>query len=247
MCHTVDISEFDLKWLAGGRTYIARPVGPNAWSGQGITIIDGPSAYKEALALKTKYETMIASEYISNPLLYEGKKTHLRCFLLVSKFGASYKTWLFDFARLYHAKLSYKNADYGNKLIHDTHLKSTSRNIFVPRDLSDTDPLKTAITSAWPKIEDCMRHVSRIFEGYCQPYSNAENAFEIFGCDVMIADDGGVKLIEINEHTGLDLKPEPIKIEEFSTLYFERIYNMVILPHLGNSTMEVFKSLYSSS
>jgi hypothetical protein len=142
--------------------------------------------------------------------------------------------------------LPYRNGDYANKLIHDTHLKSTSRNIFVPRDLSDDDPLKTAIIGAWPKIEDCMHHVSRIFEGYCQPYSNAENAFEIFGCDVMIADDGGVKLIEINEHTGLDLKPEPIKIEEFSTLYFERIYNMVIATHLGKLSTSGFKPLYSS-
>ena len=164
-----------------------------------------------------------------NPFLYQGKKTHLRCFLLASIINGIYTTWLFDFYRLYHAKLPFIQDDWENKDIHDTHLKSTSRNIFGPDDLDiEIQPIFRGII--WNKITDCMFCISKILEGYAIPYSNAANAFEIFGCDIMVRDNYDIILIEINEHTGLDLKPEPDKINDFSTKYYNNINEMIIKP-----------------
>jgi hypothetical protein len=247
MCATCELNQLDIaNVLKRGRIYITRPVGPNAWSGHDIVVISDSASIAKARAFIPKYEHFIASEYITDPLLFEGKKTHCRCFLLASIINGTYSTWLFDFCRLYHAKLPYKNDDWENKEIHDTHLKSTSRNIFAPDDIPDPIMKSAFVKKAWPKIQDCMQYVSKILEKYCTPYDNAKNAFEIFGCDIMVQSDYNIKLIEINEHTGLDLKPEPLKIEEFSQKYFERINDMIINPHI-NGIPSKYPALYSSN
>ena len=213
--------------------FILRPVGLGAWSGHDIVVMSAkePSSIKEAYKLVGKYENVIASEYITKPLLWEGKKMHLRSFLLVSVINGVYATYFFDFYRIYHAKLPFINADYNNKEIHDTHLKSTSRNIFGPDDIEDPDLRSKFIDIVNPKIHDCMLYISKLLEGNAIPYSNSKNAFEIFGCDIMIRRDSyDIVLMEINEHTGLELKKEPVKIEEFSRRYFDNINDMVINP-----------------
>ena len=185
--------------------------------------------FRSAYSNLDKYENIIASEYILNPFLFEGKKTHCRCFLLASIVNGVFSTWFFDFYRIYYAKLPFIHGDWENKDIHDTHLKSTSRNIFAPDDF---EPELQSIFRGvvWDKMQDCMRHVSMILADNAVPYSNAANAFEIFGCDIMVRDNYDITLIEINEHTSLELKPEPDKIREFSEKYFECINDMVINP-----------------
>ena len=230
LAKTMDIQELDPDLvLKKHKVYIARPVGHLAWSGHGIVVVSDKESLDKALAGLDKFQNIIASEYILNPFLYQGKKTHLRCFLLASIIDGVYSTWLFDFYRLYHAKLPFIHGDWENKDIHDTHLKSTSRNMFGPDDL-DLDVQPAFRTIVWEKMQDCMRHVSMILEGHCVPYENAANAFEIFGCDIMVRDNYDITLIEVNEHTGLDLKPEPEKIREFSEKYFGCINDMIINP-----------------
>jgi hypothetical protein len=234
MAKTVELSEFNKDLLLDKENvFIVRPVGIGAWSGHDIVVMTGkePSSIKLAYNLVGKYENVIASEYITKPLLWEGKKMHLRSFLLASVIDGIYATYFFDFYRIYHAKLPFVNADYNNKDIHDTHLKSTSRNIFGPFDIEDEKLRNIFINIINPKIEDCMKYISKLLEEHAKPYNNSKNAFEIFGVDIMIRQDSyDIVVIEINEHTGLELKKEPQKIEEFSLKYFNNIDDMIINP-----------------
>jgi preprotein translocase subunit SecE len=209
--------------------YITRPVGRNAYSGRGIVVVSDKASLQKANSNINKYENVIASEYILNPFLFEGKKTHFRCYLLASILNGVYSTWLFDFFELFHAKLPYIHGDWENKDIHDTHHKSTTRNIFAPDDL-EPELQQIFRGVVWPKMQDCMRYVSMILEGHAEPYDNAANAFEIFGCDILVRDNYDIVLMEVNEHTGLAMHPEPAKIQEFSEKYFEYINDCIINP-----------------
>ena len=84
-----------------------------------------------------------------------------------------------------------------------------------------------------------MIFVSKLLKGYAKPYPNAKNAFEVFGCDFMATDDYKVKLLEINEHTGLSMEDFPDRKDEFSMKYFSKINDFVLKPIFNT------KSLYS--
>lgn len=246
MPSTYDLTNFDNNLILKDKgVYIIRPVGPFAFSGNDIVIAHDKNSLNKAKKLIKKYEYVIATEYVSNPLLWNGKKLHLRCFFLASIINGVFTTYFFDFYRIYHAKLPFILGDWHNPAIHDTHLKSTDTNVFAPEDIIDPEMKRKFIEIVNPKIEDCMFYVSKILEPYCEPYPNAVNAFEIFGVDIMVRDNYDIVLVEINEHTGLELKPEPIKIEEFSMKYCERINEMIINPAINGIPCK-YKPIYTN-
>ena len=122
--------------------------------------------------------------------------------------------------------------------IHDTHLKSVGKYIMGPCDFNSN--MKNIFTDKiYPQMQKCMIFVSKLLKGYAKPYPNAKNAFEVFGCDFMATDDYKVKLLEINEHTGLSMEDFPDRKDEFSMKYFSKINDFVLKPIFNT------KSLYS--
>jgi len=223
--------------------YIIRPI--RTYSGRGIIMLDTTKENKNNNELKNKLsiatkmletnENVIVSNYIDNPLLFQNKKFHLRIYFLVSRIKNKYATYMLDISEVIRAKLPYKHIDYENKEIHDTHFQWSTDDIFCPIDF-DEKMKSIYMTYALPKIKSCLYYISKILEPYCMPYENAENAFEMFGCDFLIRNSSSnynIILMEINEHISYalhNIKNKPL----FADYYFKLIDDVIFNPAFRN-------------
>jgi hypothetical protein len=103
--------------------------------------------------------------------------------------------------KLYFTSLKkYKNNDWLNKDIHDTHYKSTKREMVFPEDIPDnwnTSDINKAIS-------DMNQIFIKVFNNQINfhPEWNAKNGFEIFGADIIFSNKKPY-LLEINAKTGM--------------------------------------------
>ena len=212
--------------------YIVRPVGIGAFSGKDIFIVFNKKTLDNSKKIIGKYENTIISEYITNPMLFEGRKFHLRTYFLVATINGKYKTHFYELYELFTAEKQYNNNDFLDKDIHDTHFKSTPRDIQCPYDLEPTMQ-KIFNNKIYPKMQDCMLYISKMMEKYTIPYPQSKNAFEVFGCDFLVKDNYDVILMEINDKTGFTMHKIEKKIA-FSKKYFDVINDLIIQPYLGD-------------
>src|SRR5207253_2060120 len=115
-----------LESLNMGDIVIVRPVGRTAFQGKGISIVTSNRELKDAWQTindNPKWTHATVSAYLTDPLLYQGKKMHLRIAVLVTSWG-SFK--LYGKSGVITAKLPYVEGDYKNKDIHDSHRSSTT-------------------------------------------------------------------------------------------------------------------------
>ena len=213
--------------------YIVRPVGVGAFSGKDIVIVYNIKTLHQAKKIINKYENIIISEYITNPMLYNLRKFHLRTYFLVSIINGKYKTFFYELYELFTAAKPYNNNDYTDKDVHDTHFKSTPLDIQCPDDLEPSirDIFNKNI---YPKMKNCMLYISKLMENHTTPYPQAKNAFEIFGCDFLVKDNYDVVLMEINDKTGFTMHKLEKKIE-FSKHYLNVINELIIQPLFNNN------------
>lgn len=177
---------------------ILRPIGDYADSGFGIRITQSSSELQSAITeiknsitnSEGKLSSFIVSEYSQNPLLYHGKKYHLRSFFIFRKVKGTKEgcRWdIFDRSRIVTAKLPYVNGDWTNPLIHDTHSKTTDCNIFV-----DTPDL-SYLSNLLAKI---------MIDHNVEAYEESEIGYEVFGLDILPTTSGYV-LLEVNSRVGM--------------------------------------------
>ena len=234
MAKTWNIKKFNSKMFISkdgvNNVFIVRPVGIGAFSGVGIEVV---SSFKDLTMVRRKLEkkfpTIIVSEYITNPMLWEGKKFHLRTYLLAKIINGILTTYFYDFYEVFTAEKPYIANNWHDMDIHDTHLKSVGKYIVGPIDF-DTYTRKLFNTKIWPAMADCMKYVSKLLEKHAKPFQNSENAFEVLGCDFMITNVHKVKLLEVNARTGLSMQDFPDRRDEFSILYFGKIRDNVLIP-----------------
>ena len=234
MAQTWELNDFlrdNVFSQSKNKAFIVRPVGKGAFSGKDIIRFDDAAKLEEARKLyinkdgTSKYDSVIVSEYITNPMLYTGRKFHLRTYFLISTISGKYKTYFYNIYELFTAKNPYNNINYADKDVHDTHFASTAGDILCPRDLDPT--LKNVFaTQIYPKMEDCMSYISKLMEGHTNPYEQSENAFEVFGCDFLVKDNYDVVLMEINDKTGFTMNSIENK-KTFSAIYLGVINNMI--------------------
>jgi hypothetical protein len=188
---------------------IARPTlqiiegGPRIPTGSGVDIIviHNEENLKQAKKQLKSYENMLLSYYITNPLLFQGKKFHLRMYYFASINNNVFRTYLLNFGFLYTALLPYINGDYNNKHIHDTHWGTTEKDFHYPRELKylGNDKIKH-ITS---QMRSILQRTSVILYGEkVNNFENSKNSCHVFGVDFMIKDDFNVMVIEINKYPG---------------------------------------------
>lgn len=151
---------------------------------------------------KTKYErqnsVIMASEYITNPLLHHSRKFHIRLYMVVGIMDASEGTdakhsWLINEGLIIPAKLPYVAGDWKNSGVHDTHAKN--------------NPLLESITPVshpdwFGKCRELMSRVMRVMLSKLSKYDEGTAGYEFFGVDIMLTNGTqGVptaKLIEVN-------------------------------------------------
>ena len=211
--------------MGGKGVYIVKPAGHGACAGVGVTVVTNDRELEETrFVLSKRFKNIIISEYIQNPLLYEGKKCHVRMYILIN----SDKTWSFwERGRIITANLDYKKGDWTNKDIHDTHVKSTSNDLYFPEDILPTKKYK----HIYKQMELILSAVADIIKPHVKCYEESKYCCEVFGIDFMITDDYVVKLIEINAEAGYTMKDKDNKkFKAFCSAYFDWFYKESLIP-----------------
>ena len=217
------------------KIYIARPIGGG--TGIDVIIVYNESTFNKAKTLiyKPMYKSGVSlTEYITNPLLIRGRKFHCRAYLMFTLFNNKFRAYLLKQSQVLTAKDKYKNADWVNKDIHDTHFKSSYRSdLIFPDDLyGETTPMITDkdIDIIYNNSRMLCKEVSKIVVSNVYHFSNAKNTWQIFGIDLLIKDDLNVFIIEINGTlTGYGMFNSNKKIEK---PYFDWISDVVVKPCL---------------
>lgn len=203
---TLDLSRPKFE-IISGNVYIMKPIG-EASGGAGVSVFSNAKEYRSALAkVRGKWKEVVICRYIDNPLLFRGRKFHLRCYVFASSTGA----WsLFHNAEVITAALPYRKKDYSSELIHDTHQRSTDANYYFRRDFSDEDQERI-----WPAVQDIAKAVGTVpFSGYPE----ATASYDVLGLDVLVDENYHCWLLEVNFSPSMD----PTAYDEHA--FFEKAF-----------------------
>jgi hypothetical protein len=200
--------------------YIIRPSHMLMAAGKDIRIVDSAESFasaKEFYAVEAakyarskkehmQYYRVIVSEYITDPMLFEGRKFHLRLH------GINLSTregfWIArEHGRIFTAAKPFIMSDFEDKSIHDTHNISTPRDLFFPEDFPAPE-LLGKINTQLDAIEKALAKLSSP-----RPYPQARRSFQVYGIDLMVRTDGTIVLIELNERPAHPVKdPKDLKV-----------------------------------
>jgi hypothetical protein len=227
----------DVARLEEGEILILRPTADWAWAGRGIHRVENQEQFETGKKqLLSECKDSIASEYIQNPFLWHSKenpeirfKTHFRMYWLViaevnaSNVRSEFFSLLWEKGEMFIAADPYRNEDFANAGMHDTHGKSTPRNMFFPYDVQHilTKDQINGVVSEMRRVMDgtLARYVKKV-----KPFSESEFAFEVFGVDFMLDQSLKPILIEINNRIGhqsaTDDHDEEGRFAEFTRNYF---------------------------
>jgi hypothetical protein len=186
--------------------------------------LDADHKKLERFFKKNNQTTFILNKYIINPLLFKEKKFHIRIYLINYINSKNIiKSYLSRYGKIITAKDKYIPADFGNKDIHDSHIKSTDNDYMFPNDL-EKEYGKTKVHNYFNQIKIILKYIKTI--QVISNYNETQNGYTIHGCDFMITSDNQVKLIEINKRSGFDFMTR--KMENFLGNYlFKNIFNEI--------------------
>jgi len=148
-------------------------------------------------------DVIMASEYIAKPMLYLGKKFHLRVYIIVfiPEGTKQRRAWMLKESFLIPALENYAAVNWSNKNIHDTHGFGNPNVKVFPRDaleILDTPRL-------CKNMVNMLTEVFQIMVNSVENYPESTNGYELFGADVMFTDSGAPKLIEVNSSPAVNL------------------------------------------
>ena len=165
----------------------------------------------------------VLQEYLSEPLLFEEKKFHFRVyFIYYYKKNKKYGYWVKDLIPIYTAKKKYKNSDYSNKDIHDSHYRHTQKYCFLDKNTKNVN-----LDKVHKEIKNLTKDLFNSFDSKC--FSENEYCYEIFALDLILDKKSNVKLIEVNNKVGFKFGSNNFRIEN---ILFTNIYKEIIRPIL---------------
>lgn len=205
---------------------IIRPVGKNACSGNDVYVVTNNKELAEVKKYFSssihprKYESVIASKYITSPMTFDEKKMHIRMYLLVrSNVDRGEGLFLFHLGKILTSSEKYTMSNYSilpgkiqNKSIHDTHADTTECNLWFPYDLPwyDTDEMYFKMRKV------CDEVIVPKLKGNIKSYTESVNAYEVLGLDFMFDTTSDTShnpiLIEVNTKVGFSTLREPTEV-----------------------------------
>lgn len=218
-----------------GSIYITRPINTinnvRCSSGNGILVYDSEDTLNIAKHNLDKYDTIISSEYIKNPLLFQGGKMHLRCHMVITIIDNIYSAYTYDIFKITVAKENYKMTDFQNKDIHDTHYLDINKDLVFPTDFRTenigTDINNEIIENIYNNIRIICKKMAIVLKTDVKCAKNARNAFHIFGFDILIDNLFNCYLLECNRFCDVTTgNGEQFKMERF----FSWINDIVLTP-----------------
>ncbi len=196
-----------------------------SYGGMGNFIV---SSYDEFIKIINDHNLdFLLSLYLNKPLLFHKKKMHMRLYIInFINSRNQIKTFLSKYGFILTAKNEYADLDYENKYIHDSHFKTTDTDYLYPNSFIEEYGLNK-YKYVQSQIIRIIKYIAKIQKNVIHKYENAPNTYNILGYDFMISEDYQVKLLEINNKTGLSIKTDEVR-EKMSTYLFTNIYNNII-------------------
>jgi hypothetical protein len=197
---------------------ILKPV--DGWGGHGITIHDSFHSFSKRIdQLKqikgrdnwsekrnknydfSNYLNWVLDEYVIDPLLYEGRKFHVRVYFIYHQYLNSKKAYIYEKIRLAIADDPYVPSQFNNTKIHDTHyaVKDVMELVYLDQILK---PKKYA--DIVEQIKMLFTAIAENMETEC--YHENQICYQVYAADVMINSDYTIKLLEVNSQPGFNLK-----------------------------------------
>lgn len=219
IAETWPIEQF--QWAEG--VYILRPSGVGMCGGKDIKIVSSRQEFAAAaefyaalaqnFAKRRKEFRVIVSRYLTDPLLFNGRKMHLRMYLLTVFDGVAARTVLAPFGKILTAALPFTLGDYQNPAIHDTHMGSTDRDYYYPENYVGPD-ISEQLASLAADLAPIANEA--------RPYKTSYAGCQYYGLDIMV-NAGKIVLIEVNDKVGLETKGDKGFYSRFANWLWQEI------------------------
>jgi len=209
--------------------YILRPI--YAFGGSGILYVHNPNDLQKALKYYNTHkdirnriyspQEITVSKFITNLLLFKGRKFHLRMYYMVAILEGEISCFLLDKGEIFTAEKSYNLDVPFSKGVHDTHYNSTDVDYFVPNDLTleNISSLKEKNSYREDIFDTILNGVIKIAKGISnivlglsngKPnsllFENQKNGYYIYGLDILVKDNLEPVLVECNKRPGFSNK-----------------------------------------
>lgn len=166
------------------------------------------------------------SHVVPDPLLFQGRKFHLRVLILMQVEGGRFFMHVNeDHAIVYTAANPYEPKDWDNR---DVHLSGLATTVYdtdsghAYRWLKDgawgTGLEQKEVDQMWKNVRSAIGATAPLFAKHVKLYQESASAYQIFGADIMLSRDGRPWIIETNRRPGWGL---PIKRVRKAKLKFE--------------------------
>jgi hypothetical protein len=189
------------------------------------------------LAFFPKIEWVL-QEYINSPLLFQGYKFHLRGHVVYYNKAGKLSIYLYDDMRVITAKKPYKQKDYGDKAVHDTHaILSIHNKLTFKRDIVN-EIGKDKADYIFKQLIDIAKNMSHTVDIACYPEN--KNCFHVCGFDIMITEDYIVKIIENNHRGTIGANFKPKNPSKLSLTEIEKEYETIFNYKLISSIYSKF-------
>ncbi len=213
-------------------------------TGKDVYIYHDNATLKIAKNNLHKYDYIIASKYINNPLLFKGKKFHFRVYLIVTIINNVFSSYFFRTFKIITSKNNYEMNNYQNAEIHDTHYKYNDNDYLFPDSFIEENlNIKVndeIINKIIIDIKNICAKMSYIYYKDAKLMNNSKNGSHMFGCDFMIDSNLNIKLLECNRYLDLYCINKQILLENN---IFDWINEIILKPLFLNENPDYINNI----
>lgn len=203
-----DIEKYNI--IFKNKTYILKP--SKGREGIGIKIVRNFDEFKNFFEKEFKtinfkkikdLDKWVIQEYIETPMLFMKRKFHLRVYFLI------FDKEIFYFTKFIIATAAkeYRNSDYEDIDIHDSHYNEKSiRDKIFPEDFNiygDIEKDEKLIIKINKQVNDMFIDVKKNINLPIKCYPGDKNCYENFAVDIMVTEDEKIKVLEFNNSIGV--------------------------------------------
>lgn len=210
------------------KVFIFKPV--SGYGGANIKIITDFNALKKYIGIIIKkYSNVwkkglnynkiwVLQEYLVEPLLITGPtsklgyKFHIRHYFIFRP--NQDKSFFLKRGLIATALKPYKQNDWQNKQIHDTHFYGRDDEIF-PNALNLTTE---QLEKIYKQIYELYSIINDILKKNAKCFTESHKCFQLFGVDLMITNDYTIKILELNDSPGMAYEDKEYLLDEYKSI-----------------------------
>ena len=186
----------------------------NGYAADGVQIFsnhdpDVVSLIKQHIQNYRTYQTWIVQEYLYDPLLFRGRKFHLRMYVLVLHTSQFNRAYFYPEGFIYAARTKYGHpSDAMNhlkdKTRHITNISTGGESFIFPEQWPNAAEAENIVFEMAKMCKDVVGSALKNIDLSCA--SNHANAicYDTLGLDVMIQKNGDIRILDFNSGVGFN-------------------------------------------